>query len=374
MLHAITTARSSVRLEMYMVKDSPIGNRYREALTAAARRGVAVRVIVDAVGAYGLARNYFAGVVAAGGAMRWFNELRLSSFSFRDHRKLLVVDEAEAFVGGCNIAPEYYGDGITTGWRDGGASVRGPVTATLTAEFDLQWERATRERWDTPVVDSGRRPTEGPVEALFIKPGFGRNPLKAALRRDLSGAKDVAITSAYFLPSHRLRHELAEVVARGHRVRLLLAGKNDVPLIQLAARSLYRRLMKRGITIWEYRPQILHAKVIIIDDIVYVGSANLDPRSLRINFEITLRIRDAAFAAAARAQFESELAEHATPVTRAVLQRDRSGWTRLKQRFAYWFYARLDAELATARLHKWRRRKDRLVERVRTGVRRANTR
>lgn len=365
LLAAITAAKSSVRLEMYLVRESPIGNRFREALTLAARRGVAVQMIVDAVGSYGLARDYFADLIAAGGAMRWFNELRLSSFSFRDHRKLLVVDETEAFVTGCNIAPEYYGDGVIAGWRDGGAGVRGPVVAALAAEFDQQWHHATRQRWDSPPTRQSLQTTFPAVEALFIKPGFGRNPLKAALRRDLAGANDVAITAAYFLPARRLRRELAQAVARGHRVRLLLAGHNDVPLIQLATRSLYRRLVDKGVEIWEYQPQILHAKVIIIDDVVYVGSTNLDPRSLRINFEITLRIRDATLAAAARTQFERDLAAHALPVTRAGLQRDHSGWQRLKQRFAYWLFARLDAELATARLHVWRRRKDRFVDRVR---------
>jgi len=380
MLSAIVVARSSVRLEIYMVKDSAIGVRFREALTAAAQRGVQVRLMADAVGSFGLSREYFAGLEAAGGAMRWFNELRLSSFSFRDHRKLLVVDETEAFVGGCNIAPEYYGDGITAGWRDGGASVRGPVAVVLTAEFDRQWERATGQRWDSQPLGLRRRAAahvEHAVEALFIRPGFGGNPLNDALRQDLAGARDVAITAAYFLPSRRLRHRLAQVVGRGARVRLLLAGENDVPFIQLATHSLYRRLMNTGIAIWEYQPQILHAKVLVIDDIVYVGSANLDPRSLRINFEIMLRIRDAAFATAAREQFESDVTERATLVTREALQRDHSWWKRLEQSLAYWLFARLDSELAAVKLQEWRRRKDRLlqsVKGVRVRVRRANKR
>ena len=140
-LTAIAAARSSVVMETFIFRDSDIGARFRDALTAAAQRRVCVRLIVDAVGSFGLGRDYFDELMAAGGAMRWFNELRLASFSFRDHRKLLVVDDTQAFVGGCNIAPEYGGDGITAGWRDGGVSVRGPVAAVLAAEFDRQWER-----------------------------------------------------------------------------------------------------------------------------------------------------------------------------------------------------------------------------------------
>jgi cardiolipin synthase len=260
-LNAIAAARESVCLETFTFRDSDIGRRFRDALTAAARRGVRVRLLVDAFGSFGLERDYFNELVAAGGVMRWFNELRLASFSFRDHRKLLVVDNELALVGGCNIAPEYDGDGITAGWRDNGVSVRGPVVAVLAAEFDRQWERATGRRWTFPPGGMRQRAT-GEVEALFIKPGFGRNPLRDALRRDLATAQDVAITAAYFLPAHRLRHRLAQAVARGARVRVLLASKSDVRLMQLASRSLYRRLVHKGIEIWEYQPQVLHAKLI----------------------------------------------------------------------------------------------------------------
>jgi cardiolipin synthase len=362
--HAIDLAQSSICLETFLWEDSEVGHRFRSALAAAARRGARVRLIVDAVGSFGLGRDYFAELVAAGGAIRWFNELRLASFSFRDHRKLLVVDDRLAFVGGCNIAPEYDGDGITVGWRDGGVSVRGPVAAVLAAEFDRQWERATGQRWTFPHGGVRRRvPTQDgdEVEALFIKPGFGRNPLRDALWRDLATAKDVAITAAYFLPPHRLRHRLALAVARGARVRILLAGKSDIRLMQLASRSLYRRLLRKGIELWEYQPQVLHAKLIVVDDIVFVGSSNLDPRSLRINFEIMLRIRNATLAAIARAQFEGDLAQRAIPITRDALQQGRSWWERLKQRLSYWLFARLDPEVAALKLQRWRLRKGRFV-------------
>lgn len=375
-LTAIAAAQSSVAMETFIFRDSAIGERFRDSLTAAARRGVRVRLLVDRVGSFQLRRDYFDRLVAAGGAMRWFNELRLPSFSFRDHRKLLIADNDRAFVGGCNIAPEYWGDGITEGWRDCGVSVRGPVVAVLAREFDRQWERARGHRWQ--IASGGSRQparVEGgdEVEALFIQPGFGRNPLREALRRDLVGAKEVGITSAYFLPSHRLRHHLAQAVAGGARVRLLLAGKSDVPLMQCASRSLYRRLVNQGIEIWEYQPQMLHTKLIVVDDIVFVGSSNLDPRSLRINFEIMLRIRDSSLVATARRQFEADLEQRSIPVTREWLEQGRSRWQRLKQRFAYWLFARLDSELAALKLQVWHLRKDRLVKRVKR-LRQADTR
>lgn len=366
-LRAIDSASSSVCMETFTFRDSDIGRRFRGALASAARRGVSVRLIVDAVGSFGLGRGYFAELLDAGGAMRWFNELHLALFTFRDHRKLLVVDDMLAFVGGCNIAPEYDGDGIAAGWRDGGVSVHGPVAATLSQEFGHQWERATGHSWTFPPGGVRDEAAEGfgrEVEALFIKPGFGRNPLRDALRHDLATAKSVEIVAAYFLPSHRLRQELERAAARGARVRLLLAGKSDVPLMKLTSRSLYSRLLRRGQEIWEYQPQVLHAKLIVIDDIVFVGSSNLDPRSLRINFEIMLRIQDGVMAEAAREQFEADLVERSTPITGDPLKQGLSRLERLKQRISYWLFARFDPELASIKLQIWQIRKGRIAQRL----------
>jgi cardiolipin synthase A/B len=145
---------------------------------------------------------------------------------------------------------------------------------------------------------------------------------------------------------------------------VLLAGKSDVRLMQLASRSLYRRLARTGIELWEYQPQVLHAKSIVVDDIVFVGSSNLDPRSLRINFEIMLRIQHAALAATARQQFDADVAQRAIPITRDALQQGRPWWERLRQRLAYWLFARLDPELAAIKLQAWYLRKNRFVLRV----------
>ncbi len=373
MVQAIGEAKTSVCLEMFTFSHSEIGQRFRVALAAAARRGVRVRLILDAFGSFGLSHRYFDELVAAGGELRWFNVLRLTSFSFRDHRKLLVLDDTQAFVGGCNIADEYNGDGITSGWRDTGVCVCGPVAAVLAEEFDHQWERATGRVWNFPRGGVRRQAVAGngkQVEALFMKPGLGRNPLRETLWKNLATAQEVAITAAYFLPPQRLRRRLAQAVARGARVRLLLAGKSDVPLMKLASRSLYRRLLQQGVEVWEYQPQVLHAKSIVIDDIVYVGSSNLDPRSLRINFEVMLRIEDAALAATAREQFEADLRERARPITLDAMLQGRSWWERLKQRLAYWLFARLDPEVAALKLQAWHRGRQRLVRYVK-GARQA---
>jgi cardiolipin synthase len=140
---------------------------------------------------------------------------------------------------------------------------------------------------------------------------------------------------------------------------VLLAGRSDVRLMQLASRSLYRGLVNHGVKIYEYQPQVLHAKLIVLDDIVYVGSSNLDPRSLRINFEIMLRVRDAALAAAARQRFEEDVSLRSQEITSESLKHGRSWWQRLKQRIAYWLLARVDSELAVRKLRAWHLRRRR---------------
>ncbi len=352
-LVAITAAARSVRLETYIFADSDVGRRFRGALTDAARRGVDVAVLVDHFGSAWLPGGFFAPLLAVGGKQRWFNPPQPGRWALRDHRKLLITDDASAFLGGCNIADEYDGDGVTQGWRDGGISVAGPVVAALAAEFDHQWDRANQRTW-RPARGGCRQSesADASVTALFIKPGFGANPLRAALREDLKRARAIDITAAYFLPTRRLRAQLIQADRRGGRVRLLLAGKSDVPFMSTATRSLHRQLLRGGIEVFEYLPQVLHAKTLVLDDIVYIGSANLDPRSLRLNFEIMLRVQDAQLAAQARAQFEYDLG-HSRAVV--VMPQSRSLWglaCRAWQRMTYLFFSRLDPWIAREQLRR----------------------
>jgi cardiolipin synthase len=270
----------------------------------------------------------------------------------RNHRKVLLVDDRTAFVGGCNVSDEYTGDGITRGWRDGGICVTGPIAETLAEEFGHQWARAEQNTWK--LVRGGYCRTVGSraeVSALFIKPGLGENPLRSWLREDLKSARDVAITSAYFLPTRRLCEQLIQADRRGARVRLLLAGRSDVPLLQTATRSMHHQLLKGGIEVFEYMPQILHAKTLVLDDVVYVGSSNLDPRSLRINFEIMLRIKNPALADHVREQFEIDLRN-----SRAVkIQQDRglaAAGRRILERVARFIFTRLDPWIARDQLRR----------------------
>jgi cardiolipin synthase A/B len=349
MLRDIEAATFSVSLETYIFAASPLGERFRDALIRARGRGVAVRVLVDAVGSMGLPGGFWGPLREAGGEVRQFNPIALKRFWFRDHRKLLVCDRRIAFAGGFNIAPEYEGDGIRAGWRDLGIRITGPLAAELEASFDDMFARADirqkrflrLDRFETKPVAVG----DLPAQLLLSAPCWGRNPIQRALLADLAQARDVRIMAAYFLPSLRLRRDLIRVAPRGGRVQLILAGKSDVMVSQLAAQSLYRRLLKGGVEIQEYQPQVLHAKLIVVDDIVYVGSSNLDQRSLRINYEMMIRLADRAVAEQARDLFAVTL-PHCRRIESAEWRRSRSFWQRLKRRAAYFLLVRVDPYIA----------------------------
>jgi cardiolipin synthase len=156
--------------------------------------------------------------------------------------------------------------------------------------------------------------------------------------------------AAYFLPARRLRRQLSSVSRRGGVVELILGAKSDVAVSRLAAQNLYRRLLKGGIQILEYQPQILHAKLVIIDDAVYVGSANFDLRSFHFNYELMVRFENKEMAAKAREVFSSYL-PHCRKITLEEWRKSGTFWQRLKQRWAYWLLVRLDPYIAQ---RQWR--------------------
>jgi len=353
MLAAINSARSSVCLEMYIFAPGPLGEQFREALVRAQRRGARVRVLVDAFGSIRLPNEFWEPLRTAGGEARWFNPVALMRFWFRNHRKLLVCDGQVAFIGGFNIAPEYEGDGVRSGWRDLGLKLQGPLAAQLAASFEEMFARADfRHKRFTRLrrFDVDRSAVWPPEQIFFSEPGRGRNPIKLALHGDLARARDVRIMVAYFLPTRQLRRDLRRIARRGGRVQLILPGTSDVPLSQLAAQSLYRRFLKDGVEIYEYQPQILHAKLILVDNAVYVGSSNLDPRSLRINYEMMIRFEGPDMAEAARGIFAQDL-KHCRRIELEAWRKSRTLWQRLKRRAAYWLLVRIDPKLAR---QQWR--------------------
>ncbi len=356
MLAAIAAETDSIRLEMYIFTDSTIGTRFRDALVDACARGVRVQVMIDAWGSMDLPDSFWAPLTEAGGEFCWFNPIQLNRFAIRNHRKSLICGEAIAFVGGFNIATEYEGDGVTRGWRDLGLSVTGPLAHKLAESFDLLFARAdvrhprfARLR-KSPLPNRLHTPMG---DILTGRPGRGRNVIKQSLAEDFAHAQRVQIIAAYFLPTWPMRRALARVVRRGGQVQLLLAGRSDVPMSQLASQQLYQSLLRAGIEVYEYQPQILHAKMIVIDDIIYAGSANLDVRSLNINYELLVRLPNEALASEARTAFANDL-KHSQRIDPAAWRKSRSFWRRLRERWAYFMFAHVDPYISRRQMGRLR--------------------
>jgi cardiolipin synthase len=349
MLDAIAAAKTFIRLEIYIYGDGQLGRKFLDALVAARQRGVRVRLLVDALGSWQLPGNFFEPLTAAGGEVQIFNPLRFWRIGVRNHRKLLVCDDRVVFVGGFNISDEYNGDGITRGWRDLGMRLDDAALAKqLGDSFDQLFELADFHR--KPLLRlrgmmPRRRKSNPTGQVLLSQPGLGLSPFERALRHDLKKPREVRIISAYFLPPWRLRRALMRAARHGARVQIVLPAKSDVLVSQLAAQHLYRRLLRAGVEIYEYQPQILHAKLMVIDNAVYVGSSNLDIRSLKLNYELMLRFDDAANVVAGNKLFEENLAL-SKRIERTEWKKSRGFLQRMEADWAYFLLSRVDRWIA----------------------------
>lgn len=312
MLAAIESARSTAHLETYILRSDRAGLRFAAALMSAAQRGVAARLLYDAVGSLGLDASFTAALANSGVQLAvyrpLFDSAPLMRLSKRDHRKILVVDGSKAFAGGLNIADDYapLEDG-GHGWRDNHASVEGPAAAELDAAFLEVWDAQTGQRHRAGPAP----PPDGPawVRVLTNRTFLRRHRIGRAYRRALHRAKStIDIASAYFLPDVWTRRALKLAARRGVRVRLLVPARSDVELVRWAGRRLYDELLSGGARVFEYEGSILHAKTAIVDGVWgAVGSYNMDPLSLWHSLEVTLNVVDESFGRELADAFEADL-------------------------------------------------------------------
>jgi cardiolipin synthase A/B len=341
MLTAIEGATSAVWLEMYWFSAGEVGRRFFGALTAALGRGVEVRVMYDSLGSVGTPRHWFDELSRAGASVVEFNPIsplqmrfRLQRMTVRDHRKLLVVDSAIAFVGGINIADEWASnDGQS--WKDDSVCVRGPVVTDLVRLFAESWFDGCGERLPMPTAPPAAE-GELAVAVLAQRGLLHRQDMARVYLARLRAARErVFIANAYFLPSSRLRRALSAAARRGVDVRIMLPGRSDVPVIRLASRGIWAPLLAAGVRIYEWQPTILHSKIAVVDgQWVTVGSFNLDYISLRTNRELNLSMMDTACAALVEARFLRDL-EQCTEVDEQSHRR-RPFILRVLERVLYW--------------------------------------
>jgi cardiolipin synthase len=346
MITMIDDAERTVDVEFYTVAPGDPADRLGEALQRAAARGLRVRVLIDAFGSSSLPAAWDERLRMNGADVRRFNPRPLLRWSFRDHRKLVVCDGQVALVGGFNVTPAFEGDGIHRGWRDLGVLIEGPLARDLGSGFAALFAAANLEHVTLrPLARLLRRqPVHMDAAAAIIGgPGGPQALLKRILRADLRSAQRVDVAAAYFLPSRRMRRLLRQAARRGP-VRVLLSENSDVPVARLASQHLYRRLLRSGVDLWEYRPQVMHAKALVVDDVVYVGSANLDTRSLQLNFELLVRLPSPVLASQIRARIDQDctLARRVPP----DWPRHRTPLQRLLQSWSYFLLTRVDPFVA----------------------------
>ncbi|EHQ53291.1 phospholipase D/transphosphatidylase [Ectothiorhodospira sp. PHS-1] len=335
MVEAIESARERVLLEMYLCSSGALTTRFIDALCLAATRGVEVCVLLDDFGSLALSGSDRGRLLAHGVQLGMYNPLglkRLHLSLFRDHRKLLAVDGKVAFVGGAGLTddfdPRFAGD---QAWHEVMLEIRGPCVTDWEQLFARTWSRWHAHSLTLPAaLAKAPGPADGRVVGNSVM--GGRAVMRSVIAAVKKSRRRVWITTAYFVPTLRLRRVLARAARHGVDVRLLVPGpKTDQPAVRHAGRRFYGRLLRAGVRIFEYQPRCLHAKYVICDDWSSVGSSNLDHWTLRWNLEANQVVTAPYTVAELAGLFAGDLAQAREWTLQEWQARGR--WHRLMERF-----------------------------------------
>lgn len=354
LLADIRAARQRIWIESYIFYHDAVGRAVAEALKERARAGVAVRVLYDALGSQTTPAAFFHEMQAAGVQVHAFHTIweAFWRFSFlrvlnrRNHRKVIVIDNGIAYFGGMNLIdpsrvaalPSEATRPPSSGWRDVQVRLNGSQQAEIAESFDRSWRRAHRQKVERRPLDYRLAMlVEKPESIQFFDTGPGLRYSRAArvfarlIRRARSS---ISLSMAYFIPVGRVLRELLRARRRGVRVQVILPGECDVKLAQWAARYLYTTLLRRRIAIHESNSEMLHSKVMVVDqEWTLVGSCNLDSRSLFSNLEFLAVIHSRAFARVMQAVCRYEMERGQRVTLHDCYQ--RSFWQRLLNRMAW---------------------------------------
>ena len=340
MLAAIRAARKTINLEFYIYWDGEVGRQFAEALAERARAGVAVKVILDAVGSAPMSQGLIDFMQRNGIDLEWYHPLRwytLSRINHRTHRKLLVVDGAIGFSGGVGIADEWRGDADAKNhWRETVVRVEGPVVTQMQFAFMDNWVKSRGELltgldYFPAIEPRGHHLTQ----VIKSSPSEGSSTVKLMyIVSIVSAVRSIYLSSAYFVPDRDTMRALEGAVRRGVDVRVIVPGEQvDVPIVRQASRWHYDTLLRRGIRIFEYQPTMMHAKTMVVDGIwTTIGSSNFDDRSFRLNDEVNVNVYDEPIAAEMEQMFLDDLARCEEITLRKWFR--RSWFDRVKEKLA----------------------------------------
>ena len=302
---ALNDAKRYINIEYFIFKDDRIGTEIADILCCKAEDGVKVRMIVDGVGSWKIGRKLIKRLQASGVDFRSFMPVSFpslrSGINYRNHRKIVVVDGDVAFTGGLNVGVEYLGEGKLGNWRDTHAGFRGEVVYALNTVFLEDWAIASGEELSPNLEEfAPTRPDACadmpflPVQVVASGSGAPWHSIEQMYFEMITEAdKRIWITSPYLVPDEAILEALRVSALSGVDVRILIPEKSDHFLVYWAGRSNIENLLRAGVRIWSYKKGFVHAKTLLMDDtIASVGTANLDNRSLEINFEVQTFIYD----------------------------------------------------------------------------------
>ena len=309
----IRAARKSVHFETFLWKDGALSSRLADALSDRARAGVRVRVMLDAEGSKGAGRAVVQRMRDAGCAVVFFHERALRNigvFNDRDHRKLVVIDGREAFVGGHCIVDQWLGnaeDGQHV--ADVSLHLRGPIVHSVQSAFSENWAGETGELFVGEDVFPALEPAgDTLIHAVFAKPENSAPTVKILHHTAICLARTrIWIQNPYFIPEPDAIEAFAQAVKRGVDVRVLMPSTagSDNPMVQHAGHRNFERLLECGVHLFEYPHTLLHQKIMTVDGVwSAIGSSNFDDRSFETNDEITLSIKDVVLTRRLDAIFE----------------------------------------------------------------------
>jgi len=332
LLEAIAAALVEVRIESYIFENDALGRRVVDALLQAARRGVAVHVMVDGFGASGFMPAFGAELIGAGVEVQVYRP-EVARFKFRRHRlrrmhrKLVAVDARIAFVGGINIIDDMNVEHMpkqTPPRYDYALRIEGPLLAPIHAAMRHLWKlvgwASLQRRPDAPTICEAATTACGNMTAAFLirdNLGHRRDIEDAYLAAIAAAQSEIIIANAYFLPGRSFRQALTAAARRGVKVTVLLQGRVEYLLLHYASQALYGALLAADVRIYEYRRSFLHAKVAVIDGHwATVGSSNIDPFSLLLAREANVVVKNSAFAAGLLASLRLAMQQGAVEVRR----------------------------------------------------------
>ena len=311
MLEAIRKAGSEIFLSSYIFNNGKVGRAFAGELASAARRGVDVRVLVDGIGSLYSLRSPWRGLHRQGVRVARFLPPRITpwhvSVNLRNHRKILVCDASVGFTGGMNISDNHLVDmPVSRRVRDVHFWCRGPLVEQLRDAFLLDWGFVTGHYEE---LRTGCRDESGDCLCRIVLegPGTSTDQLHDILCAVITGAKRrVCLMTPYFLPTHEMIGSLRAAALRGVRVDVLLPATNNLPYMHWATRHLLPQLLQAGVRVCYQPGPFTHTKLLLIDDMyAQIGSANIDPRSLRLNFEVNVEVFDTSFARRMKAFFDA---------------------------------------------------------------------